>query len=234
MGTENRESCSQRDSAERKGYVRAHRSFNRIWKERDSAEPDILSKILDKDNLNRAYRRVKANKGAPGVDGMTIEAALPWLKEVNGMANKTAATFIGHSECYGLNRDNIRPKVIKLIELGVTDFYSGGMGSFDWMCAHVVYDLKKDYPQLNNHLVIPYLTFNILEKKYFDSIIYPEGFEKYHFKAAIPARNRYLVDNAKYALCYITHGWGGAAQTFERAKKKGPVIINLGEKDTST
>ena len=26
MGTENRESCSQRDSAERKGYVRAHRS----------------------------------------------------------------------------------------------------------------------------------------------------------------------------------------------------------------
>ena len=42
MGTENIESCSQRNSAERKGYVRAHRSFNRIWKERDSAEPDLL------------------------------------------------------------------------------------------------------------------------------------------------------------------------------------------------
>ena len=83
MSTENKESCSQRDSAERKGYVRAHRSFNRIWKERDSAEPDILSKILNKDNLNRAYKRVKANKGAPGVDGMTIEAALPWLRENN-------------------------------------------------------------------------------------------------------------------------------------------------------
>ena len=81
MGVENNDSCSQRDSAERKGYVRAHRSFNRIWKERDSAEPDILGKILNKDNLNRAYKRVRANKGAPGVDGMTIEAALPWLKE---------------------------------------------------------------------------------------------------------------------------------------------------------
>ena len=83
MNAENTDSCSQRDSAERKGYVRAHRSFNRIWKERDSAEPDILGKILDKDNLNRAYKRVKANKGAPGVDGMTIEQALPWLKEHN-------------------------------------------------------------------------------------------------------------------------------------------------------
>ena len=54
MDVENKESCLQRDSAERKGYVRAHRSFNRIWKERDSAEPDILGKILNKDNLNRA------------------------------------------------------------------------------------------------------------------------------------------------------------------------------------
>ena len=81
MSAENKESCSQRDSAERKGYVRAHRSFNRIWKERDSAEPDILGRILDKDNLNRAYKRVKVNKGAPGVAGMTIEQALPWLRE---------------------------------------------------------------------------------------------------------------------------------------------------------
>ena len=83
MDVENKESCLQRDSAERKGYVRAHRSFNRIWKERDSAEPDILGKILNKDNLNRAYKRVKANKGAPGVDGMTIEEAFLWLKEHN-------------------------------------------------------------------------------------------------------------------------------------------------------
>ena len=83
MSAENTESCLQRDSAERKGYVRAHRSFNRIWKERDSAEPDILGKVLEKDNLNRAYKRVKANKGAPGIDGMTVEDALPWLKEHN-------------------------------------------------------------------------------------------------------------------------------------------------------
>ena len=65
--------CSQRDNAEHEGYVKASRSFNRIWKERDSAQPRLLETILYKDNFNRAYKRVKANKGAPGIDGMTIE-----------------------------------------------------------------------------------------------------------------------------------------------------------------
>lgn len=81
MSAENNESCPQRDSAERKGYVRAHRSFTRIWKERDSAQPELLERILYKDNFNRAYKRVKANKGAPGIDGMTVEDALPYLRE---------------------------------------------------------------------------------------------------------------------------------------------------------
>lgn len=141
---------------------------------------------------------------------------------------RKSATFIGHSECFGLESNRVRSEIIKLIGTGVTDFYSGGMGDFDRMCARIVYELKRDYPQIHNCLVIPYLSFAVFEKEYFDSIIYPEGFEKYHFKSAIPARNKYLVDNSQYALCYITHGWGGAAQTYERAKKKGLIIVNLG------
>ena len=73
--------CLQRDSAEHEGYAKARRSFNLIWKERDSAQPKLLEAILYKDNFNRAYKRVKSNKGAPGVDGMTIEEALPYLQE---------------------------------------------------------------------------------------------------------------------------------------------------------
>ena len=61
--TENTNSgCSQRDSAEHERYAKASRSFNRIWKERDSAQPRLLEAILYKDNFNRAYKRVKANK----------------------------------------------------------------------------------------------------------------------------------------------------------------------------
>ena len=73
--------CLQRNSAEHEGYAKVSRSFNRIWKERDSAQPKLLEAILYKDNFNRAYKRVKANKGKPGIDGMTVEEGFSYLRE---------------------------------------------------------------------------------------------------------------------------------------------------------
>ena len=71
--------CLQRDSVEREEYAEAYSTERRKTEEKDGA--DLLCKVLDRDNLNRAYKRVKANKGASGIDGMTVEEALPWLKE---------------------------------------------------------------------------------------------------------------------------------------------------------
>jgi len=73
--------CPQRDSTECEGYVGVRSAIQPESEEREGRTPELMEKILDRDNLNRAYKRVKANKGAPGVDGMTVEAALPWLKE---------------------------------------------------------------------------------------------------------------------------------------------------------
>lgn len=41
----------------------------------------LLEKILDRDNLNLAYKRVKSNKGSHGVDGMKVDELLPFLKQ---------------------------------------------------------------------------------------------------------------------------------------------------------
>lgn len=142
------------------------------------------------------------------------------------MREKTA-TFIGHSECYGVDISTVRPVIVTLIEKGVYEFISGGMGDFDWICARAVYELKKEYPHIRNSLVIPYLTFTIQNKDLFDDVIYPDGFEKYHFKSAIPKRNRYLIDNSAYAICYVKHGWGGAAKTYEMAKRQKLEIIDV-------
>jgi RNA-directed DNA polymerase len=39
----------------------------------------LMEEVCRPENLNRAYRRVKANKGAPGVDGITIDQLRSWL-----------------------------------------------------------------------------------------------------------------------------------------------------------
>ena len=82
MKAENRgnEGFLQRESVEHQGYTEARSTDRSEGKERDGAS-DLLEAILDRDNLNRAYKRVKSNHGAAGIDGMSVEEALPWLKE---------------------------------------------------------------------------------------------------------------------------------------------------------
>jgi RNA-directed DNA polymerase len=45
---------------------------------------DLMEQICERDNLNRAYKRVKGNKGAAGVDGMSVEELYRWLLEHKG------------------------------------------------------------------------------------------------------------------------------------------------------
>jgi RNA-directed DNA polymerase len=40
----------------------------------------LMEQVCDPKNLVRAYRRVRANKGKPGVDGMTVHELLNWLR----------------------------------------------------------------------------------------------------------------------------------------------------------
>ncbi len=139
------------------------------------------------------------------------------------------ATFIGHSECWDVDRDTVENAIIDLIEKGVETFISGGMGNFDKLGARTVCKLKNRFPKIKNIIVIPYLTFNVWDRDIFDEVIYPMGLEKYHFKSAIKKRNQFLVENSNYAICYVKHSWGGAAKTYEYAKKKEINIVDIGD-----
>ena len=80
--------CCQRNSAEHEGYDRAlteKRITENNITDADRNEYGLLEHILSQDNLNKAYKRVKKNKGAHGVDGMEVEHLLQHLKN-NGEA----------------------------------------------------------------------------------------------------------------------------------------------------
>ena len=41
----------------------------------------LMEEVCERENLREALRRVKANKGSPGVDGMTIDGITDYLKQ---------------------------------------------------------------------------------------------------------------------------------------------------------
>ena len=71
-------------SAERKEYAEAP-ACSRIAENTDIITDlqttGLLEKILSDDNLNEAYKKVKSNKGAGGVDGMDVEELLAYLRK---------------------------------------------------------------------------------------------------------------------------------------------------------
>ena len=70
---------------------------------------NLLKQILHPNNLNQAYLQVKRNKGAAGVDGMTINELGHYLKE-NGEEIKDQ-----------IRTRSYQPKPVKRIEIPKAD-----------------------------------------------------------------------------------------------------------------
>jgi RNA-directed DNA polymerase len=49
--------------------------------ESSAISEQLMEEVIERENLKQALRRVKANKGSPGVDGMTVEELTGYLKE---------------------------------------------------------------------------------------------------------------------------------------------------------
>jgi len=69
----------------------------------------ILERILDRDNMNRAYKKVKANKGSHGVDGMTVDELLQYLKQDGDQIKKS------------ILEGTYRPKPVRRVEIPKPD-----------------------------------------------------------------------------------------------------------------
>ena len=49
--------------------------------DRPAVEDQLMEEVCDRSNLEKAWKRVRGNKGSPGVDGLTIDDTATYLRE---------------------------------------------------------------------------------------------------------------------------------------------------------
>ena len=130
----------------------------------------------------------------------------------------------------------LREVLCNLIEThGVTRFLSGGMGEFDELFAKTIRSLRSFYPQIRLCLVVPYLTKSLNEKRellsfLYDEIILPSELDGANKKAAIPMRNRWMIDHSDFVISAVHRDFGGAYEAVAYAVRQGVPIIKIGGK----
>ena len=146
-----------------------------------------------------------------------------------------ACAFFGHRR-YGYEgcREIIKNSIVDLIEnYGVTQFYSGGRGNFDNLCARLVYELKERYPFITNTLVLSYLPTKKdeygLPEIYDDSVYFLE--KRVPPRFAIVKTNEEMVNRVDFILSGVMWSRGGAYAACQCAKRKGKKVIFIMQKE---
>ena len=102
----------QENKLETKGNVEVPSIFAVSSKEEIDTKTvtnELLEKILSKDNMNTAFKKVKANNGASGIDDMKVDELLQYLKE-NGKQIKE-----------DIRNGKYNPKAVRRVEIPKAD-----------------------------------------------------------------------------------------------------------------
>ncbi|MBQ3565911.1 MAG: DUF1273 family protein [Oscillospiraceae bacterium] len=157
---------------------------------------------------------------------------------MNKEINKTCC-FTGHRKISSEKYQQIFNKTLQvtegLIKKGFLYFLTGGALGFDTIAALVVLKLKEYYPHVKLFLILPCTsqTNGWSEKNiaiYEKIKLSADGFiytSENYTRGCMQKRNRYLVDNSSFCICYLTENRGGTFYTREYAKNKNIEILNI-------
>ena len=142
-----------------------------------------------------------------------------------------SCVFFGHAKYdYEPYKDRIKDSIVELIvKFDVGQFYSGGRGAFDGICARTVAELKESYPHIKNTLFLSYMP------KEAEAFYMPEYFDDsvYFLEAYVPPRYAIIRSNecatlkADFVLSGVRYSWGGAAKAVEFARRKGKMVVSV-------
>lgn len=146
--------------------------------------------------------------------------------------SKTCSAF-GHRETYARIKEPLTAILEQLItEQDVSCFYTGGMGEFDGIFSSAVRILKRTHPQVRLFLVLPYYTANINKERAFfeseyDGLVLPSALDGLHYKSAIKARNRWMIEQSDYIITCVYKSRGGAYDAMRYAAAKNKLYLNI-------
>ena len=123
----------------------------------------------------------------------------------------------------------------ELVNEGYTDFRTGGAVGYDTLAATCVLQMKKEFPQIKLHLILPCenqeKNFKEFSKKAYlyilnhaDSTTYVC---KHYFDGVMAVRNRALVNGADTCVACLTKLRGGTFQTVNMARRAKVKVINV-------
>lgn len=145
---------------------------------------DLMEKICERKNLNLAYKRVKANKGSPGIDDMTVDAMGTYIAEhkerlleslLSGSYQPQPVREVGIPKpCGGIRQLGIPTVIDRLIQQAILQvlepLFEGGFSksSFGFRPlrnAHQALKQAQYYVQAGNTIVV-----DIDLEKFFDRV----------------------------------------------------------------
>ena len=159
------------------------------------------------------------------------------------MEKEYTCFFSGHRVLPSAKKETIKKllteAIINLIEnKGVTDFIAGGALGFDTMAAEAVYALRESYPYIKLHMYYPcYNQFSrwsyndkykwrILDSKCDSRLFVVEG---EYTADCMQRRNRRMVDDSYYGICFCMKDNTGTGTTMRYALQAGRNVENIAD-----
>ena len=144
-------------------------------------------------------------------------------------------TCFGHRETYK-DFSRVLSELLEdlILNQGVVEFWTGGMGNFDGSFSAAVRGLKRKYPDIKLILIKPYFSNELnTNKEYYeytyDDVVIPDVLAGVHPKSAITKRNRWMAENSDFVVTYVYRDFGGAYDAKKYALKLGKTVFETND-----
>lgn len=164
------------------------------------------------------------------------------LKELDNKLSNKVCCFTGHrpqslpwrfneqdERCIKM-KNKLNEEIIKAIKNGYTTFISGMALGFDMICAEIILQLKKEYPDIKLIGAIPCKTqdklWNEKDKQRYKNILSKlDGvrciYDDYIGPKCMLERNQYMINNSSLVIALFNGKNGGTKNTLDYVKKSG-------------